>query len=101
VLAGYIKYSNTVGNLGFQLGLRAENSSYHGSNNFAEQDESNPGGLKDTVGTFSNSYPISLFPSIFLTEKLNSSQDLQLNYTRRIDRPSFLELSPYTDYSDF
>jgi outer membrane receptor protein involved in Fe transport len=100
VLAGYIQYSNTVGNLGFQLGLRAENSSYHGSNNFAEQDESNPGGLKDTVGKFSNSYPISLFPSIFLTEKLNSSQDLQLNYTRRIDRPSFLELSPYTDYSD-
>lgn len=100
VLAGYVQYSNTVGNLGFQLGLRAENSSYRGSNNYAEQDESNPGGLKDTLGTFSNNYPISLFPSIFLTEKLNGSQDLQLNYTRRIDRPSFLQLSPYTDYSD-
>jgi outer membrane receptor protein involved in Fe transport len=100
VLAGYMQYSNTVGKLGFQLGLRAENSSYRGSNSFAEKDNNNPGGLKDTIGTFSNNYPISLFPSVFLTEKLNGNQDLQLNYTRRIDRPSFLELSPYTDYSD-
>src|SRR5450432_1924185 len=100
VLAGYIQYSNTVGKFGFQLGLRAENSSYHGTNSFAENDPNNPGGLKDTVGSFSNNYPISLFPSVFLTQELNDDQSLQLNYTRRIDRPSFLQLSPYTDYSD-
>src|SRR4030095_10184844 len=35
-----------------------------------------------------------------LSEKLTDKQELQLNYTRRIDRPSFLQLSPYTDYSD-
>jgi outer membrane receptor protein involved in Fe transport len=100
VLAGYIQYSNTIKNFGFQLGLRAENSSYRGTNSYAENDPGNPGGLKDTVGTFSNHYPISLFPSAFLTQKLNDDQSLQLNYTRRIDRPSFLQLSPYTDYSD-
>jgi len=100
VLAGYVQYSNTVGKFGFQLGLRAENSSYHGTNSYAENDPANQGNLKDTVGSFSNSYPISLFPSVFLTQKLNDDQSLQLNYTRRIDRPSFLQLSPYTDYSD-
>ncbi|HEY4935954.1 MAG TPA: outer membrane beta-barrel protein, partial [Puia sp.] len=100
VLAGYIQYSNTVGKLGFQLGLRAENSSYLGSNSYAEKDAGSPGGLKDTLGTFSNNYPVSLFPSVFLTDKLNEDQSLQLNYTRRIDRPGFLQLSPYTDYSD-
>ncbi len=100
VLAGYIQYSNTVGKLGFQLGLRAENSSYRGTNSFEEKDVNNPGSLKDTLGNFSNNYPISLFPSIFLTEKLTDNQDLQLNYTRRIDRPSFQQFSPYTDYSD-
>jgi outer membrane receptor protein involved in Fe transport len=100
VLAGYIQYSNTVGKFGFQLGLRAENSSYRGSNSFAEIDTTAPGGLKDTLGTFSNNYPISLFPSVFLTDKLSDDQSLQLNYTRRIDRPGFLQLSPYTDYSD-
>ncbi len=98
VLAGYIQYSDQLGKLGFQLGLRAENSSYRGSNNYAEKD--NDGNLKDTLGTFSNNYPISLFPSVFLTEKLNEKNELQLNYTRRIDRPGFIQLSPYTDYSD-
>jgi outer membrane receptor protein involved in Fe transport len=100
VLAGYVQYSNTVGRLGFQLGLRAENSSYHGTNSFAENDVNNPGQLKDTIGSFSNNYPISLFPSAFLTEKLTDNQQLQLNYTRRIDRPTFLQLTPFTDYSD-
>ncbi len=100
VLAGYVQYSNTVGNFGFQLGLRAENSSYNGSNSYAEKDAENSGGLKDTVGSFGNNYPISLFPSVFLTDKLSGDQSLQLNYTRRIDRPGFLQLSPYTDYSD-
>jgi len=100
VLAGYIQYSNTVGRLGIQMGLRAENSAYQGSNSYAEKDVNSPDGLKDTLGTFSNQYPISLFPSIFLTEKLRDNQDLQLNYTRRIDRPGFLQLSPFTDYSD-
>ena len=100
VLAGYIQYSNSVGKFGFQLGLRAENSSYRGTNSFAEKDPNNQGSLKDTIGSFSNNYPVSLFPSVFLTQKLNDDQSLQLNYTRRIDRPSFLQLSPYTDYSD-
>jgi hypothetical protein len=67
VLAAYIQYSNTVGRLGFQLGLRAENSTYRGSNSYAEKDPANPSVLKDTVGNFSNNYPVSLFPSIFLT----------------------------------
>jgi outer membrane receptor protein involved in Fe transport len=100
VLAAYIQYANTIGKLGMQLGLRAENSAYRGSNSYQEKDGGSPDGLKDTLGTFSNQYPISLFPSIFLTEKLSDNQDLQLNYTRRIDRPSFLQLSPFTDYSD-
>jgi outer membrane receptor protein involved in Fe transport len=100
VLAGYVQYSNTVGEFGFQLGLRAENSSYRGSNSYAENDAANPGGIKDTLGSFSNNYPISLFPSVFLTDKITDNEDLQLNYTRRIDRPSFLQLSPFTDYSD-
>jgi outer membrane receptor protein involved in Fe transport len=100
VAAGYIQYSNTVGKFGFQLGLRAENSSYRGTNSYAEKDDGNPGGIKDTLGSFSNNYPISLFPSIFLSDKLTEKQELQLNYTRRIDRPSFLQLSPFTDYSD-
>ena len=100
VVAGYVTYSNSIKDFGYQLGLRAESSSYNGNSTFAQKDSLSNGGIKDTLGNFSNSYAVSLFPSIFLTEKLGNNQELQLNYTRRIDRPSFFQLFPYTDYSD-
>jgi outer membrane receptor protein involved in Fe transport len=99
VLAGYVTYSNAIKNFGYQLGLRAENSSYDGLSHYTTKDSAN-GIPKDTIGLFSNNYPVSLFPSLFLTQKLGSNQQLQLNYTRRIDRPNFFQLFPYTDYSD-
>jgi outer membrane receptor for ferrienterochelin and colicin len=49
---------------------------------------------------FSNKYPISLFPSIFLSQKLKHNQELQISATRKINRPSFFNLIPFTDYSD-
>jgi outer membrane receptor protein involved in Fe transport len=97
VYAAYGSYSNTIKSFGFQLGLRAESSNYKGTSNYSVNDNNT---LKDTVGNFSNKYPISLFPSVFLSQKLSSNQDLTLNYTRRIDRPNFFQLFPFTDYSD-
>jgi len=94
VYAAYGTYSNAIKDFGFQLGLRAESSKYNGNSNYAVKD--NP----DTVGNFSNNYPISLFPSVFLSQKLGNSNEFTLNYTRRIDRPSFFQLFPFTDYSD-
>jgi outer membrane receptor for ferrienterochelin and colicin len=37
---------------------------------------------------------------VFLTQKLNDKEDLQLNYSRKINRPNFWQLIPYYDYSD-
>jgi outer membrane receptor protein involved in Fe transport len=98
VYAGYLTYSNMLKNFGYQLGLRVEGSNYSGLSNYAVSDST--GSFKDTVGTFGNHYPISLFPSVFLSQKLSGDQDITLNYTRRIDRPSFFQLFPFTDYSD-
>jgi hypothetical protein len=41
-----------------------------------------------------------LFPSIFLTRRLNASDELQLSYTERITRPSFADLASYVSYND-
>jgi hypothetical protein len=41
-----------------------------------------------------------LFPSIFITRKLNSTDELQLSYTARISRPSFADLASYVAYND-
>jgi outer membrane receptor protein involved in Fe transport len=98
VYAGYLTYSNMLKDFSYQLGLRVEGSSYNGVSNYAVSDSVNS--FKDTVGSFGNNYPISLFPSVFLSQKLNGDQSITLNYTRRIDRPSFFQLFPFTDYSD-
>jgi outer membrane receptor protein involved in Fe transport len=88
VLAAYTTFSNQVKNFGYQLGLRVESSNYEAK-------------LLKTNESFKNDFPISLFPSVFLSQKMKKDQELQLNYTRRINRPNFFQLSPFADSSDF
>ncbi|MBC7829787.1 MAG: TonB-dependent receptor [Chitinophagaceae bacterium] len=87
VYAAYASITSSIKNFGYKIGLRAESSNYQGE-------------LVNNSQKFSNSYPVSLFPSIFLSQKLNNSQELQLSYTRRINRPNFFQLIPFVDYSD-
>lgn len=98
VYAAYSTFSSKVkDNFGYQVGLRFESSDYHGTMHSSVQDGF---GFKDTTSTYHNSYPINIFPSVFLSQKLKHNQELQLNYTRRINRPNFFQLFPFTDYSD-
>lgn len=84
VYAGYVTYTSAIKDFGYQLGLRAESSNYNGQ-------------LLSTGDKFDHKYPISLFPSIFLSQKLKGKQEFQLSYTRRINRPNFFNMIPYTD----
>ena len=87
VLAAYATFSRQLKKFSMQLGLRAESSKYDGN-------------LISSNKTFSNKYPLSLFPSAFFTYKLTDKQDLQFNYSRKINRPNFFQLLPYIDYGD-
>ena len=87
VYAAYATLTSSIKNFGYQAGLRAESSNYTGE-------------LINEKESFKNSYPISLFPSLFLSQKLANKQELQISYTRRINRPNFFQLIPYTNYSD-
>ena len=87
VYAAYTTYSQQINNFSFQVGLRLESSSYTGD-------------LTTRSKHFSNDFPVSLFPSIFLTQKLGKRTDLQLNYSRKINRPNFFQLIPFIDFSD-
>jgi hypothetical protein len=40
-----------------------------------------------------------LFPDVFLSRKLNATDELQLSYTERISRPSFADLASYVSYN--
>lgn len=87
VYAAYATFSNRIKNFGYQLGLRAESSNYDGQ-------------LINKGQSFKTEFPISLFPSLFISQKLGENDELQLNYSRRINRPNFFQLFPFTDYSD-
>lgn len=91
VSAAYATYSFKVKKWSYQLGLRAESSTYTGTLlNVKGQDSA----------TFKVNYPLSLFPSAFVTYKIDDKQDMQLNYSRRVNRPNFFQLMPFPDYSD-
>ena len=87
VYAAYGTYSSAIKDFSYKLGLRAESSDYNGE-------------LINTGAKFANKYAASLFPSLFLSQKLNNKQDVQFSYTRRINRPNFFQLIPFTDYTD-
>jgi len=87
VYAAYATYSIKVKKWSYQFGLRAESSDYNGQ-------------LVGKDSTFNVEFPISLFPSVFITNKLNDKEDIQFNYSRRINRPNFFQLMPFIDYSD-
>jgi outer membrane receptor protein involved in Fe transport len=94
VYAVYSTYSNRIKDFGYQLGLRAESSVYEGT--LFTVGKQRP----DTAISFGNEFPLSFFPSVFLSQKFKKDQEMQLNYTRRINRPNFFQLFPFTDFSD-
>ncbi len=87
VYAAYLSLSGSKKNFGYKVGLRAERSDYTGT-------------LLSDNSKFSNNYPVSLFPSLFLSQKLKSNQEIQFSVTRRINRPNFFQLIPFIDYTD-
>ncbi len=93
--AAYINYSaKTFWDIGYQTGLRFEQSYYRGT-------------IADKNLKFSYSYPSSgdnilksLFPAIYFSKKLKKNQELQLNFSRKINRPNFFQLMPVVMFAD-
>lgn len=88
IYAGYVNFANAFGNLGYQIGVRAEQSQLKG--------------YSFTKDTTVNNRFFNLFPSVFLKYNMpkNQNQSLVFNYSTRIDRPNFDQLLPYINNSD-
>ena len=86
IYAGYLMYGNKKGAFSYQLGVRAEYSDI--STELKKTNESN------------NWQYLNLFPSAHLTYKLKNKDDFQLSYSRRINRPGFRELLPFSNFTD-
>ena len=95
VNAAYINYSSkTIWGINYQGGLRFEQSYYAGT-------------ITDKNQAFSYSYPSSgsdllksIFPALYFSKKLKKNQELQLNFSRKIQRPNFFQLMPFVLFSD-
>jgi len=93
VHAVYINYRQQVANYTLQAGLRAE------AGRFAAnlQNYDSAGALVTTPIDINTN---GLYPSFFLTRQLGHGQQVQLSYTRRINRPTAKDIDPFPDVSD-
>jgi len=88
--AVYTTYSRAFKNFSLQAGLRVENTNATGHSNGYKL-------IGDYVvydSTFNKHYT-DFFPSAGITYKKNPMKQWSLNYSRRIDRPSYLDLNPF------
>jgi outer membrane receptor protein involved in Fe transport len=92
VHALYLNYQNTIKDFGYQLGLRAEDARL---NTYLEGYNGNV--LYSTPGQI---HYKRLYPSVYLTQKLKGDQQVQLSYTRRVNRPRPWDTNPFLDVSD-
>lgn len=84
--AAYVTINKTLGKKWeARLGLRAEQTISEGIQYVGSS-------------TFSRNY-LSPFPTAYITYKPDSLNQFELNYGRRIDRPSYRQLNPYAFYS--
>ena len=93
VHALYMNYQNQIKNFGYQIGLRGEVARLNtesGGYDLNNQLQSAPARI---------AYD-RLYPSIFLTQKFTGEQQIQLSYTRRVNRPRPWDTNPFIDYSD-
>jgi outer membrane receptor protein involved in Fe transport len=92
VHALYTTYTGKLDKFGYQLGLRGEYSTLESRSPGYNQSASD-------VTPFKKDY-FSLFPTVFLSYSLPAENELQLSYTRRIERPDGHELNPFVDITD-
>ncbi len=86
VYAAYINYNKSLGKKwNIQAGLRAENSQSLGKLTSFKQND-----LDEVDTTYLN-----LFPSGALSYKATDNHSFNLNYSRRINRPSYQNLNPF------
>ncbi|MDX1429252.1 MAG: TonB-dependent receptor [Rhodothermales bacterium] len=85
IIAGYTTFSGKSGSAEYSLGLRAEYTNSKGELTAFKESNDN---------TVTRSY-LDIFPSGGVTIKPADKHQLRLNYSRRIDRPSYQSLNPF------
>ncbi|MEN2403113.1 TonB-dependent receptor [Flavobacterium sp. MC2016-06] len=84
--SAYFQFGSKIKKFNYLIGLRSELSDIQ---------------IADTKGTFNKSKNyINLFPTLHFVYNLTPKTDLQLSYSKRINRPKFWQLNPFSGLSD-
>lgn len=84
--SAYFQFASKIKKFNYLFGLRSEVSDIQ---------------IADTKNTFNNSKNyINLFPTVHLVYNLTQKTDVQLSYSKRINRPRFWQLNPFSGLSD-
>lgn len=86
IYAAYLIYGSQIDQFSYQVGLRAEYTDIETA--LIRSGETNP-----------RSY-LDWFPTVHLAYEFSSKDQFQLSYSRRISRPRFRHLLPFSNYSD-
>lgn len=86
IYAGYVNLSKKIASYTFQLGLRLE--------------QTNSDANSVTNNTTVERKYTNLFPSVFIQKEINENNQVNLSYSRRIDRPDYQDLNPFVYYND-
>lgn len=88
IFAAYLQYSHQINKFNYQLGLRVEEYIYDGN-------------LSDIgIAIQPQQNKPELYPSVFLTYTFSNTNKLLLNYSRRVDHPTFWQRIPYINYAN-
>lgn len=92
--AAYATYSSYIGSIAYQAGIRLEQTQFTAE-------------LLDKNQTFEYAYPKggknlwnAVFPSLYLSKRFDKGREAQLNFSRKINRPNYMQMMPFIMFSD-
>ena len=86
VNAVYGTLAHTIGKFSYMAGVRLEAASVRSK-------------LITLDSIVPNNY-LNVYPTLHITQKIGMSNELQLNYSRRVNRPENDDLNPFPEYND-
>lgn len=92
--AAYLNYTGKWKSIGYQAGMRYEHTYFEGR-------------VLNSGEVFSYIYPKSLneadkvlFPALYLSKRWNEKHEMQVNFSRKIGRPGWMQLIPFIMFAD-
>ncbi len=90
IYAAYINFGQQIKKFEYQVGLRLENSVVNGTSTDLKNKK---------IGNPDTSY-LNIFPTTFVSYKLNDKNMFALSYSKRINRPDYQSLNPFETIFD-